>query len=104
MVCLHPQFAEHQAARRMIVSMGVPADVVEATETAHPDVAWRDILRSLDGVFMSRGGSMGQMWFMRERHAELQGRTPVEALPGPDGPLKIRLAARAFTNRAAVRR
>jgi hypothetical protein len=100
MVVILRDFAVQSAARRIVGSVGVPESVLDATEQAHANVDWRELAVAFDDVFLSRGGGMGQAWFLRERHPELRGMTPLEALPTSNGPSLVRRAALAFARRA----
>lgn len=100
MVVLERDFVEGQEARNharcVVRSLGVPDDVLHAAETANPKLDWRPIMYALDRVFLSHGGGMGQVLFLRERHAELCDMTPIEVLGQPGGPSRLCRAARSF--------
>lgn len=82
--------------RQLIGCMGVPDEVLIRTEAVHPGLDWRPLVAALDVVFLARGGGLAQSWFWRQRHLELSGMTPLEALPRPGGPERVRLAALGF--------
>src|SRR5688572_8389991 len=99
MVVLSDKYIAQQQARRVVGQTGVPENVLRATELHHDPVDWRELAGTLDEVFLALGGGMGQSWFLRERHPELDGLTPLEALPEPDGPGRVGRAARGFVVR-----
>ena len=100
MVVLEKEFAESQEARNdarhVMRALGVPDDVLQAAEDTNPQLDWRAVIYALDGVFLSHGGAMGQVLFLRERHAQLCDMTPVEVLGQPGGPSRLCRAARTF--------
>jgi len=100
MVVVTNAFATQQQARRVVGQLGVPEKVLRATELNHETVDWRELAGTLDDVFLALGGGMGQAWFLRERHPELDGLTPIEALAEDDGPRRVGCAARGFVARS----
>jgi hypothetical protein len=91
------------AARRVLVRL-LPNEAVEATEHAHADVDWRELLRCLDGVYLVEGGELGQWAFLRRPLDDLDGLTPAETLPLPGGPVAVMQAARLYVNQRTRRR
>lgn len=96
MVVATDRFAKAATSRHLMQCMGVPHGVLRQTEMAHPDLDWRSLVAALDCVFVARGGGAAQSWFWRQRYPELEGMTPIEALPGTHGPERVRQAAVGF--------
>lgn len=97
MVVLTKPFIERQAARAVVQRLGVPERVLRATEETNPGADWIGVMNALDRVFLSRGGGMGQVLFLRECHDGLDGNTPLASLPRPGGPNRVCAAAREFS-------
>ncbi len=96
MVVIRQEQRDNWAARRTVRSLGVGNATLKAAERANPGLDWQKIVHSLDGVFLAHGGGAGQVHFLRARQETLGGRTPLEVLPQPGGPERLRQAARIF--------
>lgn len=99
MVVPDTDFEERYVARSVVRSLGVSDDIIFAAEDANPQLDWQAIVYALDGVFLTYGGAMGQVLFLRERHVELSYKTPVEVLVEPGGPARLCKAARSFARK-----
>lgn len=97
MVVVKPKIYKARAARQVVRSLGVSEARIRQAEQANPGLDWLSVMYALDGVFLSHGGAMGQVSFLRSPSPSLDGRTPLEAMGEPDGPHEICHAARAFS-------
>src|SRR5215218_1901038 len=99
MVIVSRSLFVQQRARRIVRSFGIEDRLLDAAEAANPGLEWQQVVNALDRVFLSHGGAMGQVSFLHSPSQTLTGRTPLEAIAEPEGPSKIRDAARAFSAR-----
>lgn len=99
MVEVTRELREQHMAQRIIMSLEVPEEVLLRSAQSNPDIDWVGVVYALDRVFLSHGGAMGQHRFLHERTHLLNGRSPVEVLPLPDGPHRLCRAAAAFADR-----
>jgi hypothetical protein len=97
MVIVKENLYREQAARQVVRSLGVSEARVRASERVNPGLDWLAFTYALDRVFLSHGGAIGQVTFLRSPSQTLDGRTPLEAITEPDGPRRICRAARAFS-------
>lgn len=93
-------YGNQLAARYVVRSLGVPDELLAASEAANPELDWDSVVHALDGVFLQHGGSMAQLSFLRSPQDGLDGQTPLEALVEAGGPSRVCIAARAFADSA----
>jgi hypothetical protein len=98
MVVITRKLLELQAGRRLVRSLGVREEQLRHCEAVNEGVDWAAMMHSLDGVFVHRGGAMGQVRFLREPREELGGRCAGEALLERGGPERVQRAASRFAS------
>jgi Protein of unknown function (DUF2384) len=98
MVVVDESLHDQLTARRLIRSLGVSDGIIDDAERANPGLDWLSILHALDGIFLSYGGAMGQVLFLRAPQPALDGRTPLEAIVNADGARVFCQAARLFAS------
>jgi hypothetical protein len=101
MVVVMRELRERYVARKIIMSLEVPEEVLLQSEQANDEPDWVGVVYALDRVFLSHGGAMGQCRFLNERSNVLDGKTPIEVLALRGGPMRFCRAAGVFADTAA---
>jgi hypothetical protein len=85
-------------ARQAVARSGVPEWVMVAAEQRGP-VDWPRLAGVVSSVFVMTGSGLGQQSFWSTAAPELDDRTPLQMLPGPDGVNRVARYARVWAKR-----